>query len=65
MIDDDLFPPLPSSPEDACPKCGGELYCGYRLAGGGIGTYRSCLKEDCDFFEKTQDPSALEPETSP
>ena len=36
-----------------CPKCGGRTYCGYGLAGGGIGTYTMCLH--CDWFDKTQD----------
>lgn len=36
-----------------CPKCEGPLSQGYGLAGGGgIGPYRYCESETCDFFEK-------------
>jgi hypothetical protein len=43
---------------DLCPKCGGsEIHHGYGLAGGGIGPYRTCLNDNCDFFEKTLDAS--------
>lgn len=38
-----------------CPKCGGEILFGYGLAGGGIGPYRYCDGDNCDYFEKTQD----------
>jgi hypothetical protein len=62
MTDFDL-PVVDPGPADPCPKCGGELHFGYGLAGGGIGTYTSCLEEGCDFFEKTPDSSALETET--
>jgi hypothetical protein len=41
--------------ETKCPKCGGEILLGYGLAGGGIGGYRYCDTDDCDFFDKTQD----------
>lgn len=41
--------------DEKCPKCGGELYHGYGLAGGGIGAYTTCLNDKCDHFEKTQD----------
>lgn len=41
---------------DACPKCGGETTFGYGLMGGGMGAYVVCLTDDCDFFEKEQDP---------
>lgn len=53
-----------TSETDTCPKCGNtELHHGYGLAGGGIGPYRTCLNDDCDFFEKTEDASSLESET--
>jgi hypothetical protein len=58
--DEDLFPPIPPEPADVCPKCGGELHHGYGLAGGGIGTYLSCLEDGCDYFDKTEDSSASE-----
>lgn len=41
--------------DEICPTCGGELYSGYGLAGGGIGVYTSCLNDDCDYLDKTQD----------
>jgi hypothetical protein len=39
-----------------CPKCGSELGQGYGLAGGGIGAYTYCTDDDCDYFDKVQDP---------
>jgi len=38
-----------------CPKCGSHVTAGYGLAGGGIGYYKFCCDDDCDYFEKTQD----------
>lgn len=44
--------------DETCPKCGGELFYGYGLAGGGgPGSYVMCLTDDCDHFVKEQDPS--------
>ncbi len=40
---------------DRCPKCGGELFYGYGLMGGGIGTYEGCDEDGCDYFYKEQD----------
>lgn len=41
----------------ACPKCGAELLGGYGLAGGGMGPYKLCASDACDYFEKKQDES--------
>lgn len=38
-----------------CPKCGGELDIGYGLAGGGVGPYVYCSRDECDFFEKFEE----------
>jgi hypothetical protein len=39
-----------------CPKCGGPVYVGFGLAGGGYGPYQLCLNEDdCDYFHKEQE----------
>lgn len=45
-----------------CPKCGGEVDYGYGLAGGGVGTYRYCVEDGCDYFEKEQDMEGMPPE---
>jgi hypothetical protein len=37
---------------DVCPKCGADTIDGYGLAGGGMGFWRICGGDDCDFFEK-------------
>lgn len=38
-----------------CPECGGELFYGYGLAGGGMGGYVSC--DGCDALWKVmEDP---------
>jgi hypothetical protein len=41
---------------DKCPKCGSEVEQGYGLAFGGIGAYSYCTNEECDWFDKVQDP---------
>jgi hypothetical protein len=56
---------MPSVPDlkiekDPCPKCGTQVIYGYGLMGGGIGPYRLCPNDDCDFFEKTQDAEETE-----
>ena len=39
--------------DDKCPDCGGELYMGYGLMGGGIGVYWLCdVDNDCEYFYK-------------
>jgi hypothetical protein len=43
-------------PNKKCPKCGGELEWGYGLAGGGMGPYALCASDECDWFQKWQDP---------
>lgn len=43
-----------------CPACGGEAFMGYGLAGGGVGSYTSCL-EDCGYFAKIED-AIVEPQ---
>jgi hypothetical protein len=35
--------------EKRCPDCGGELYHGFGLAGGGYGAYETC---ECGYFFK-------------
>jgi hypothetical protein len=45
----------PESDDGRCPKCGGELFQGYGLMGGGVGTYEGCEEDDCDYFRKEQD----------
>ena len=44
------------APPERCPKCGDEVLVGYGLMGGGIGPYKLCDNEKCDFFEKVQEP---------
>lgn len=46
-----------------CPGCGGAAFMGYGLAGGGIGSYTSCL-DGCDYFDKKEDQSVAPPETT-
>lgn len=48
---------LATTPHDdgRCPKCGGELFRGYGLMGGGIGVYEGCQEDGCDYFTKEQD----------
>lgn len=48
---------------EKCPKCGADVDYGYGLAGGGIGPYRYCHGDDCDYFEKTQDQDDIPPES--
>lgn len=54
---------IPTDQHEArCPKCGGELFTGYGLMGGGCGTYEGCTEDECDYFSKTQDPGEDENE---
>lgn len=41
--------------DQKCPKCGGAVSQAYGLAGGGMGSYKFCDTDGCNFFEKTQD----------
>jgi hypothetical protein len=50
------------SDDNKCPECGTELIFGYGLAGGGMGAYRMCPSETCDYMDKTQDPECVPPE---
>lgn len=46
--------------QDICPKCGwGVVEHGYGLAGGGIGAYKYCSNDDCEYFDKVQDPEGV------
>ncbi len=40
---------------EKCPKCGSWIDEGYGLAFGGMGHYKSCLNEKCDWWWKEQD----------
>jgi hypothetical protein len=57
VTNDPTCPTCSAAPGDCghCPKCGGELFTGYGLMGGGIGAYEGCTNDDCDYFDKTQD----------
>lgn len=45
----------PMTDDGRCPKCGSEVGHGYGLAYGGMGIYRYCLNDACDWFWKLQD----------
>lgn len=40
---------------ERCPKCGAFIELGYGLAFGGIGEYKYCSNEACDWFWKRED----------
>jgi len=37
---------------EKCPKCGSCIDVGYGLVGGGMGSYKACMNEECDWFYK-------------
>lgn len=40
---------------EKCPKCGASIEIGYGLMGGGIGVYKFCRNEKCNWFWKRLD----------
>lgn len=50
----------PGGFDEACPLCGGDIYYGFGLMGGGYGAYEFCLNDDCGFFDKEEDPMESE-----
>ncbi len=40
---------------EACPKCGASIELGYGLAFGGVGAYKYCSSETCDWSWKRED----------
>ena len=48
-------PPVKRNGKNACPKCGHDIAAQYGLAGGGIGIYFVCLREECTWFHKIFD----------
>lgn len=47
-MDEYQAPPEETKP-DTCSQCGGNLFVGFGLAGGGYGTYGMC--DDCSHIE--------------
>lgn len=40
---------------EACPKCGADIQLGYGLMFGGMGEYKFCENDECDWFWKRED----------
>ncbi len=40
---------------EKCPKCGSWIDLGYGLAFGGMGLYKNCLNDKCDWWWKEQE----------
>ena len=40
---------------EKCPKCGSWIEIGYGMAYGGMGEYKFCSNEKCDWFWKQQE----------
>jgi len=40
---------------EKCPKCGSWIFIGYGLAYGGMGEYKECDSDSCDWWWKRQD----------
>lgn len=40
---------------EACPKCGADIQLGYGLMFGGMGEYKFCENDACDWFWKRED----------
>ena len=49
MTDTTWVKPFYDDLSERCPQCGGNLQHGYGLAGGGIGAYRYCSNDACDY----------------